>query len=204
LWFSRSGRVIGVDMTEEQLAVAIKHTQEQADRFGYDRSNVEFHKGYIEDPVLHGECLGGALYMEDFRRLLLEVGIRDYRVLNSRRIQLNIGETEARAGGIDFYSKTIRVFKLFSLEDICEDYGQMATYLGTIPLQLHQFDLDDHHRFIAGKPKLVCGNTADMLLKTRYRGHFRVEGERGTHFGPFDCGPAANGGGYNSARRVCC
>src|SRR5581483_9132634 len=31
------------------------------------------------DPVLIGECLGGALYIEDFRRILREVGCLDYR-----------------------------------------------------------------------------------------------------------------------------
>lgn len=43
------GRVIGVDMTPEQLEVAQRYQQEQAGRFGYAASNVEFHLGYIED-----------------------------------------------------------------------------------------------------------------------------------------------------------
>ncbi len=44
-----SGKVIGVDMTEEQLAVAIRHREWHADRYGYTQSNVEFVQGYIED-----------------------------------------------------------------------------------------------------------------------------------------------------------
>lgn len=40
------GRVVGVDMTQEQLDVAIKHKQWHADKFGY--SNVDFKLGYIE------------------------------------------------------------------------------------------------------------------------------------------------------------
>jgi len=44
-----SGRVIGVDMTDEQIAVARAHQNEQAERFGYASSNVEFKQGYIED-----------------------------------------------------------------------------------------------------------------------------------------------------------
>lgn len=43
------GSVIGVDMTDEPLAVAMTHRQSQAKRFGFLRSNVEFRKGYIED-----------------------------------------------------------------------------------------------------------------------------------------------------------
>ena len=40
------GKVVGVDMTDEQLAVARSHQQWHADKFGFD--NVEFHQGYIE------------------------------------------------------------------------------------------------------------------------------------------------------------
>ena len=99
------------------------------------------------DPILYGECLGGALYIEDFRRILREIGCADYRLVSQKRIELNNKEIEARAGMVDFYSMTIRAFKLDDLEDICEDYGQIATYLGTIPESTHQFVLDQHHIF---------------------------------------------------------
>ena len=42
------GRVIGVDMTEEQLAVARRHEEYHRKTFGYDASNVRFLHGYIE------------------------------------------------------------------------------------------------------------------------------------------------------------
>lgn len=143
------------------------------------------------DPVLHGECLGGAMYIEDFRRLLRELGCPDYRIVKSSRISLDNPLIEAKVGMIDFYSVTIRAFKLDSLEDICEDYGQVAVYNGTVPGYPHFFELDEHHRFITGKPLLVCGNTASMLQETRYKGHFQVTGDRSVHYGPFDCAPAA-------------
>ena len=44
-----TGHVIGVDMTPEQLEVAERSQQEQAERFGFEESNVEFRLGYIED-----------------------------------------------------------------------------------------------------------------------------------------------------------
>jgi arsenite methyltransferase len=141
-----------------------------------------------EDPVLLGECLGGALYIEDFRRILREVGCVDYRVVSKRRLSLDNPEIERKAGMIDFYSVTVRAFKL-DLEDICEDYGQVATYLGTIAESPHQFVLDDHHVFKTGQPMLVCGNSAAMVQETRYGKHFRVVGDKSTHFGAFDCGP---------------
>lgn len=42
------GQVIGVDMTEEQLAVARQHEKYHQKAFGYKRSNVRFLHGYIE------------------------------------------------------------------------------------------------------------------------------------------------------------
>ena len=45
----QKGSVIGVDMTDQQLEVARKHIDNQARRFGFEKSNVEFKKGYIED-----------------------------------------------------------------------------------------------------------------------------------------------------------
>ncbi len=97
----------------------------------------------------------------------------------------------------------MRAFKLDTLEDICEDYGQVATYRGTIPESPHAFTLDDHHTFRTGKPMTVCGNTASMLEETRFARHFEITGDRSTHFGPFDCGTgAARDSG--SAGPACC
>jgi SAM-dependent methyltransferase len=243
------GFVIGVDMTEEQLAVARKHQEAQAIKFGYAKSNVDFRCGYIEDlaalgikdnsldvvisncvinlspqkkqvfseifrvlkpggelyfsdvfsgrripkewandPVLLGECLGGAMYIEDFRRLLCDLGCPDYRVMSKSRITIDNPEIKAKIGMTDFYSMKIRAFKLASLEDICEDFGQAAYYLGTIPDHPFCFPLDDHHTFITGKPMLVCGNTAAMVSETRFGRHFKVIGDTSAHYGPFDCG----------------
>ncbi len=43
------GRVIGVDMTPEQLEVATRHRNWHAERFGYQISNVDFLYGHIEN-----------------------------------------------------------------------------------------------------------------------------------------------------------
>jgi len=177
------GKVIGVDMTDEQLAIARKYVSSQTSRFGFSEPNVEFKKSYIEnlreagiadnsvdvvisncvinlspdkqavfaeifrvlkpggelffsdmlagrripehlqsDPVLIGECLAGALYIEDFRRMLRNLGCLDYRVFSKRKVTIDNPEIRSKIGMIDFYSMTIRAFKLDSLEDLCEDY----------------------------------------------------------------------------------
>ena len=143
----------------------------------------------MDDPVLYGECLSGALYVEDFRRILRDLGCPDYRVVTGHDIDIEDPEIERKVGMINFRSLTIRAFKLDALEDICEDYGQVATYLGTIPEAPHRFILDDHHTFHTGKPMLVCGNSAAMVQDTRFGEHFRVDGDRSVHFGAFDCEP---------------
>ena len=153
----------------------------------------------LADPVLLGECLAGALYLEDFRRMLDALGVADARVCARSAIALTDAAVEQRIGFARFESITWRAFKL-PLEDRCEDYGQVATYLGSIAEQPHRFALDDHHLFETGKPLRVCGNTADMLARTRYAAHFRIDGDRQRHYGLFDCAPAAP----TSAAAACC
>jgi arsenite methyltransferase len=125
------------------------------------------------------------------------VGCLDYRVVSKRRLTLDNPDIQRRAGMIDFYSMTIRAFKL-DLEDLCEDYGQVAYYQGTIPESPHEFVLDDHHVFRTGQPLLVCGNTAAMVADTRYGAHFKVVGDRSVHYGPFDCSPTLAGASTTS------
>lgn len=256
------GRVIGIDMTPEQLAIGIRHRDWQAERYGHATSNVSFVEGTIEqlgdcgigdasidvvvsncvlnlspqkedvfaeifrvlkpggelyfsdvfadrriplelraDPVLLGECLSGALYVEDFRRMLDGLGCADARCVSQAPIPLLDPVIEARIGMVGFRSMTMRAFKL-DLEDRCEDYGQIATYLGDADGLPHAFVLDDHHRFETGKPMRVCGNTFDMLAGSRYSRHFRLQGDKRVHYGLFDCGPASAGAA--AANGTCC
>ncbi|MEX0680485.1 MAG: methyltransferase domain-containing protein [Balneolales bacterium] len=157
-----------------------------------------------EDPVLYGECLSGAFYTEDFRRLMAELGCPDYRMTSQSPIEIRNNEIEQKVGMIQFQSRTLRAFKLENLEDICEDYGQVAVYNGTIGKTPHRFVLDDHHVFETGKPVLVCGNTAAMLEKTRFGSHFRVDGDRSLHYGPFDCGNQSNTMDSGEQPGTCC
>jgi len=95
----------------------------------------------------------------------------------------------SRLGAARFRSVTFRLFELDTLEERCEDYGQVATYRGTMPHAPHVHRLDDHHAFEAGRPERVCGNTAAMLSETRLAEHFTVSGDRSVHFGELPCGP---------------
>ena len=156
------------------------------------------------DPVLRGECLGGALYWEDFRRLMMAIGCNDPRIVERRPIAIDNPEIEKRIGHIGFYSITVRAFKL-ALEDRCEDYGQAVRYEGTLAEAPQAFELDDHHRFEAGRCVPVCGNTADMIAQTRYGPHFEVIGDKAVHYGLFDCAPSPEQGAQDAvADARCC
>jgi hypothetical protein len=71
-----------------------------------------------------------------------EVGFLDYRVVKKSRVTIENKEIELVLGDIKFYSITVRAFKLKGLEDKCEDFGQTATYKGTIKDFSKEFNLD--------------------------------------------------------------
>lgn len=154
------------------------------------------------DPILRGECLSGAMYVEDFRRLMAKAGWADFRYTDIRGLDFDNGEIEEKLGFAAFSSRTIRAFKLDDLEDSCEDYGQVAWYDGSIPEHPHFFDFDGHHRFFTNKPMPVCGNTASMLSNTRYGKAFKVAGGRTAHFGVFN-GCASDGGSGGAGAGLC-
>ena len=242
------GRIVGVDATPEQLAVANAHKDWHAERFGF--ANVEFLEGNIEkleeldlepgsfdiivsncvinlvqdkgavfrqahrllkdggeiyfsdvyadrripealqqDPVLHGECISGALYWGDFDRIARESGFADPRLVTDRPLVIGDPQQLAKVQGYNFYSATYRLFKHSALEPRCEDYGQAVIYKGTIPGAADAFSLDNHHRMEAGKAFPVCGNTWLMLKETRFAEHFEFVGDFSRHYGIFrGCG----------------
>lgn len=139
------------------------------------------------DPLLHSECLGGAMYDFDFEQLSKRTGFLDPRAINRAPIAIQSDEIEQRVGDAKFSSITVRLFKLAELEPRCEDYGQTATYISPIPGHEDGFWLDDHHLFEPNRTEKVCSNTAAMLASTRLAKHFRVDGDTTVHYGAFDC-----------------
>lgn len=246
----QEGEVVGVDMTDEQLATAEAHADWHVRRFGYARRNVRFLKGYIEklgaldlapasfdvivsncvinlsvdklavlrgaydllkpggelyfadvycdrrlseqikaDPLLYGECLGGALYWNDFVPMAKEAGFLDPRLVTSRPISVENEAMRTKLGQAQFFSATYRLFKLEGLEPACEDYGQAVIYRGGIAEQPNAFELDGHHLVEKGKIFPVCGNTWRMLAETRFSPYFDFVGDFSTHYGIFPgCG----------------
>ncbi|MGI6034122.1 MAG: methyltransferase domain-containing protein [Coriobacteriales bacterium] len=144
------------------------------------------------DPLLVGECLGGAMYIEDFRRMMRACGWEDFRYMSSSAATIDNDKIEALIGNIQYSSRTIRAFKIpEKVEDICEQYGQTAIYNGGIEGCENYFDLDDHHRFYKDLRLDVCGNSCCYVQDTRFGKYFTIYGDRSKHFGPYSgCGNA--------------
>jgi SAM-dependent methyltransferase len=141
------------------------------------------------DPVLHGECLSGALYWNDFLTLAKAAGFADPRLVTDRPLGIGDEAIAEMVAGIGFFSATWRLFKLEGLEPECEDYGQAVVYRGTVKGQERAFMLDKHHVIEAGKVFPVCGNSWKMLAETRFAPHFDFIGDFSRHFGIFaGCG----------------
>lgn len=163
-----------------------------------------------DDPVLHGECLSGALYWGDFLALAKSSGFLDPRLVTSRPLGIGDAAVQAKLDGIAFHSATYRLFKLDDLESQCEDYGQAVRYRGTVPGQERVFELDGHHHIEAGRMFPICGNSWKMLADTRFAEHFDFFGDFATHYGVFpDCGVAVPFGATGpasdtSAPAACC
>ncbi|MGV6820944.1 MAG: methyltransferase domain-containing protein [Parvularcula sp.] len=261
------GYVVGVDMTDEQLAVANTHKEWHAEKFGY--ANVEFVKGtledldkaglepgsfdvivsncvinlcvdkpavlrhvhnllkpggefyfsdvyadrrlapsIVEDPILYGECLGGALYWNDFLNMAKTAGFADPRLTTSRPLTVENEVLSEKLGQARFWSATYRLFKIDGLEPACEDYGQAVIYKGTVEHAADAFELDSHHLIEAGKVFPVCGNTYRMLAESRFAKHFDYIGDMSNHYGIFDgCGlsvPFDGETGEESSGGSCC
>lgn len=142
-------------------------------------------EGLYDDPILRGECLAGALYVEDFRRMLAGFGVRTFYDVDVEELHIGDFRIATKLGFATFYSHTIRAVKSENLEDREEDYGQTATYLGTMPENPRYFDLTQEVRLIKDRPVAVSGNMATLLTESRYAPHFRVT-KRGGHVGLFD------------------
>lgn len=143
----------------------------------------------LDDPVLHGECLSGALYWGDFMAQAKSAGFDDPRLVKDRPLGIGDARIVEMLDGINFYSATYRLFKLEELEPECEDYGQAVIYKGGIEGQERLFELDKGHTIEVGRVFPICGNSWRMLSDTRFAPYFDFIGDFSRHYGVFEgCG----------------
>ncbi len=144
------------------------------------------------DPAAQGECLGGALYWNDFLAIAKQAGFADPRLVTDRPLTINNGALRQKLAPAAFHSSTYRLFKIAALEPACEDYGQAVIYRGGLAQSEKSFTLDNHHVIEKGRIFPVCGNTYRMLNESRFAPWFDFIGDWSTHYGIFPgCGTAS-------------
>ena len=90
---------------------------------------ARYHNSFWVAQVLWGECVAGALYTQDFKRMARAAGFTDVRTLASSPIDVNHSQLRKLLGPAKFQSLTLRLFKLPGLlETECEDYGHVIMY----------------------------------------------------------------------------
>lgn len=125
--------------------------------------------------------LGGALYINDFRRLVQRYGFADPRYPLNFKTPLT-DEEQAQFPETAFATLTCRLLKSTWTEDVCEDFGEYVTYKGNLADYPEMFFYDYNIKFPAGKSLHVCNNVS-ALIHTRYAAAFDYEGSRDVHHG---------------------
>lgn len=156
------------------------------------------------DPVAQGECLGGALYWNDFLTIAKSAGFPDPRLVSDEPIEVNNNALRERLGKAIFHSATYRLFKIDGLEPACEDYGQAVIYQGGLAHSDDALALDCHHLIEKGRTFPVCGNTYRMLKESRFASYFDFIGDSATHYGIFPGCGAASPFGQSTDSEACC
>lgn len=246
-----NGRVIGVDMTPEQLSVARGTLDWHRAAFGRDCPAIAFHDGLIEDldalpivpgsvdvivsncvinlspdkaavlagarrllkpggemyfsdvyadrrvpealtrdPVLHGECLSGAIYWRDYVAAAARAGFATPRTVSARPLTVTDPDLRGKLGDIGFIAAETRLFRLDGAAPGPEDHGQGVTYRGGIAGSETALALDGATVLPVGRRVSVDAETWAILAASRLAPHLDLDPGDGVHRGPF---PGAGG-----------
>ena len=158
-----------------------------------------FSQAISDDRARIAERLGGALYINDFRRLAQAAGFADPRYLYTWKTPLT-DEEQAHYPDTAFATITARLMASDLTEDVCESFGETVIYKGTLPDFPDYFLFDKDIKFPTGKTCTVCGNvTGTVSYGSRYAAVFDVTGDRSQHIGDthgdriIKCAPDFNG-----------
>lgn len=134
------------------------------------------------DLKLRALRLAGAMYINDFRRLVQHFELLDPRYPMTFKTPLSASE-QALFPDIAFATITARVMKSGWAEDVCESYGETVTYKGNLPDYPDMFLFDFNIKFPTGKTCPVCGNVSAIAAHSRYSAAFEYTGNRDQHIG---------------------
>jgi ubiquinone/menaquinone biosynthesis C-methylase UbiE len=232
----KQGKVNGIDITKEQIDVALKH-REEFEQANEDSARMEFHIGemesitestiekatidiavsncvinlsgnkkkvfeeafailkeggemhfsdiysdvelpasFMEDPLLHGECLAGALTISSFRNKHKDAGFPFSLQVSSDEVQIGDEEIKKKLNGAVFSSKTMRVFKLKKgwEDDHSLNNGASVTYKGSIKNSEEEYTLCEGTSFKLNECVNVEKDIALILKHSWLSEHFDV------------------------------
>ncbi len=182
----QTGRVIGVDMTDEMLAMARRNAPIVMANLGYPAPNVEFRKGHAENlPVEDGgidliisncvinlapdkaNCLSGALPVWEYLRGLVQAGF-----LGVHQMKYSPWSV---IDGIHFVSLTLTGYKLPNAVEPNEvGYVTLVGPFSRAADELGQ----TYHR---GKPEPVSARTAQLLKPPPFERLFLLSDQPVSH-----------------------
>ena len=128
-------------------------------------SEVEVPEGMRNNKELWGECISGALTLQEFLNYA-----RDNQ-FNGLHIQKDYLWKEV--AGIKFYSYTIEGSKFSSRENPCESNSVFATYAGPFDTVIFQGT-----KFQLGVTVEIDRNTASMMSSHSYSGQFIITDQK--------------------------
>ncbi|XP_053712705.1 arsenite methyltransferase-like isoform X2 [Synchiropus splendidus] len=189
----QSGHVTGIDMTEEQLAVARAHIDHHMKEFGFKNPNVSFVQGYIEAlseaglqknsfDIIISNCVVNL--SPDKKRVLAEA----YNVLkdggefyfsdvySSDRLTEDIKQHKVLWGDYKFVSVTYRLFKTPK----GSPEPRQVMYNGNITGVEGAFQFDSQYTFKVNEVVEVDGEVASILSHSRFAGEFTFQPQGGT------------------------
>ena len=134
------------------------------------------------DIKLRALRLAGAMYINDFRRLVQHYGFLDPRYPMTFKTPLTTSE-QALFPDIAFATITVRALKSNWTEDVCESFGEMVTYKGNLPDYPDAFRFDFNITYPTGDTRPVCGNVSALAAHSRYSAAFEYTGSRAMHIG---------------------
>ncbi len=127
--------------------------------------------------------LGGALFIEDFRRMAQQAGFHDPRYVVTRKTPVS-EEEAAIFPDIAFATITCRLINSELTSDHCEDYGEEIVYDGSLPDYPDFFLYDKDIKLLTGQPRHTCDNISVLASEgCRYAKVLSVKGDRSVHYG---------------------
>lgn len=103
-------------------------------------------------PILLGECIGGALLVEEFEKICADIGFSRPLEISKSVIDVKDPELVKLVGDVKFYSITYRVFKVKSI-----DQHKFVQYMGTISESESHYVFGDHTFYINEVSEIVSG-----------------------------------------------